>query len=107
MSKSLAIAAAATALYMTAAPAHAGDGTNLVTMIPESTQIVLVFDMADARDSSLLQKGFDKLLAAKPDAKAKMAEIGIDPMKDIDTVRPPTIGGNFSPVAPVLACAAK
>jgi 5-methylthioadenosine/S-adenosylhomocysteine deaminase len=26
-------------------------------------------------------------------------------MKDIDTVRPPTIGGNFSPVAPVVACA--
>jgi cytosine/adenosine deaminase-related metal-dependent hydrolase len=28
-------------------------------------------------------------------------------MKDIDTVRPATIGGNFSPVAPVLACATK
>ena len=28
-------------------------------------------------------------------------------MKDIDTVRPAAIGGNFSPVAPVLACSAK
>jgi len=28
-------------------------------------------------------------------------------MKDIDTVRPAGIGGNFSPVAPVLGCTAK
>jgi len=28
-------------------------------------------------------------------------------MKDIDTVRPAAIGGNFSPVAPVVACGAK
>ncbi|MBZ0232877.1 MAG: hypothetical protein K8M05_11155 [Deltaproteobacteria bacterium] len=86
MSKSLAFAVAATALFMTAAPAHAGDGTNLLTYAPESSQIVMVFDVADARDSSLLQKGFDMLLAAKPEAKAKLDEIGIDPMKDIDTV---------------------
>jgi hypothetical protein len=86
MSKSLAFAAAAAALFLTAAPAHAGDGTGLLNLAPENSQIVLVFDVADARDSALLVKGFDKLLAAKPDAKAKMAEIGIDPMKDIDTV---------------------
>jgi 5-methylthioadenosine/S-adenosylhomocysteine deaminase len=28
-------------------------------------------------------------------------------MKDVDTVRPAAIGGNFSPVAPVLGCTAK
>src|SRR5690606_26889933 len=75
-----------TALVMTAAPAHAGDGTNLLAHAPENSQIVMVFDVADARDSSLLQKGFDMLIAAKPEAKAKLAEVGIDPMKDIDTV---------------------
>lgn len=79
MSKSLAFAVAATALFMTAAPAHAGDGTNLLTYAPESSQIVMVFDVADARDSSLLQKGFDMLLAAKPEAKAKLDEIGSIP----------------------------
>ena len=86
MSKSLAFAVAATALFMTAAPAHAGDGTDLLKFAPENSQIVMVFDVADARDSALLQKGFDSLLAAKPDAKVKLAEIGLDPMKDIDTV---------------------
>jgi hypothetical protein len=69
-----------------AGPAFAGDGTNLIKMIPAESQIVLVFDVADARDSALLQKGYDSLLAAKPDAKAKLTEIGLDPMKDIDTV---------------------
>ncbi|HVV85636.1 MAG TPA: hypothetical protein VHE35_21395 [Kofleriaceae bacterium] len=69
-----------------ATPAFAGDGTNLIKMIPAESQIVMVFDVADARDSTLLQKGYDSLLAAKPDAKEKLAEIGLDPMKDIDTV---------------------
>lgn len=69
-----------------AGPAFAGDGTNLMKMVPADSQIVLVFDVADARDSALLQKGYDSLLAAKPEAKAKLAEIGLDPLKDIDTV---------------------
>ena len=69
-----------------AGPAFAGDGTNLMKMVPADSQIVLVFDIADARDSALLQKGYDSLLAAKPEAKAKLAEIGLDPLKDIDTV---------------------
>ncbi len=69
-----------------AGPAMAGDGTNLMKMIPAESQIVMVFDVADSRDSALLQKGWDSLIAAKPDAKAKLAEIGLDPMKDIDTV---------------------
>jgi hypothetical protein len=87
MSKSIAFAvAAAAALVMTVAPAQAGDGTNLLSLAPESSQLVLVFDVADSRDSTLLQKGFEKILAMQPDAKAKMTEIGIDPMKDVDTL---------------------
>jgi hypothetical protein len=69
-----------------AGPAFAGDGKDLIKMIPAESQIVMVFDVADARDSVLLQKGYDGLLAAKPDARAKLAEIGLDPLKDIDTV---------------------
>lgn len=74
------------ALVAAASPALAGDGTNLYPMLPAETQIMFVFDVADARDSPLLLKGFEKMLAAKPDAKAKLAEIGIDPTKDIDTL---------------------
>jgi hypothetical protein len=86
MSRTLALAIAASALLMTAAPARAGDGKNLLPFVPETSQMVFVFDMADARDSTLLQKGFTKLIEASPEAKAKLAELGLDPMKDIDTV---------------------
>lgn len=74
------------ALLGAASPALAGDGTNLYPMISADTQILVVFDVADARDSTLLQKGFQKMLDMQPDAKTKLAEIGIDPMKDIDTL---------------------
>lgn len=85
MKNRLALCLAGAALCA-AGPAHAGDGTNLIKMIPAESQIVMVFDIADARDSTLLQKGYEALLSAQPDAKAKLAEIGLDPMKDIDTV---------------------
>ena len=74
------------ALVTAASPAFAGDGTNLYPMLPAETQIMMVFDVADSRDSPLLLKGFEQLLAAKPEAKDKLAEIGIDPAKDIDTL---------------------
>ena len=86
MSKKLAAISFGLALCASAAPAMAGDGTNLYPMLSADTQMVMVFDVADSRDSKLLMTGFEKLLAAKPEAKAKMAEIGIDPMKDVDTV---------------------
>ena len=82
----IALCAFGVALCAAAAPAVAGDGTNLTVMIPGDTQFVMVFNVADARGSSLLQKGYEKLLAAKPDAQAKMKELGIDPLKDVDTV---------------------
>lgn len=85
MKNRLALCVAGAALCA-AGPAFAGDGKNLIKMIPAESQVVMVFDVADARDSTLLQKGWDSLLAAKPDAKDKLAEIGLDPMKDIDTV---------------------
>jgi hypothetical protein len=85
MKNRLALCLAGAALCA-AGPAFAGDGKNLIKMIPAESQIVMVFDVADARDSTLLQKGYTNLLAAKPDAKAKLAEIGLDPIKDIDTV---------------------
>jgi hypothetical protein len=84
--RSLALTAFGLVLCAAASPALAGDGTNLYTMMSQDTQMVMVFDVADSRDSTLLQKGFDKLLAMQPDAKAKLTELGINPMKDLDTV---------------------
>lgn len=82
----LAVTVLGAALCATSAPAHAGDGTGLLKFAPESTQIVFVFDVADSRDSTLLQKGMSKLLDASPETKAKLTELGIDPMKDVDTI---------------------
>ena len=83
---SLALCVLGTALVASSAPAHAGDGTDLLKFAPDTAQVILVFDVADARDSTLLQKGMSKLLDAAPDAKQKLAELGLDPMKDVDTI---------------------
>src|SRR5687768_7164691 len=74
------------AVVATASPALAGDGTHLLPLLPDDTQLVMAIDVADARDSSLLLKSYDKLLAASPAAKTKLAELGLDPLKDLDTI---------------------
>jgi hypothetical protein len=86
LKSTLALCVLGSALVATSAPAHAGDGTDLLKFVPDTAQVVMVFDMADARDSTLLQKGYTKLLDAAPDAKQKLAELGLDPIKDIDTL---------------------
>ena len=76
----------ALALVASSGIAVAGNGADLLKSIPETTQIVMVFDVAEARDSSLVESNFKKLLDSTPDAAAKLAQFGIDPMKDIDTL---------------------
>jgi hypothetical protein len=66
--------------------ATAGNGTNLTKFVPDNTQMMFVLDASQAHNSKLLVESFNKLLDSKPDARKKMAEVGIDPMKDIDTV---------------------
>ncbi len=66
--------------------AFAGNGSALMKQIPDTTQIVIVFDVAEARDSPLVTANFQKMLDSNPDAGAKLAAFGIDPMKDLDTV---------------------
>jgi hypothetical protein len=83
---SVALGAALMATAYHPGPAFAGDGTNLYPMLAADTQVLVVFDVADARDSPLLLKGFSKILEMQPEAKTKLAEIGIDPLKDIDTI---------------------
>lgn len=76
----------ALALVASSGIAVAGNGADLLKSVPETTQIVMVFDVAEARDSSLVASNFKKLLDSTPDAAAKLAQFGIDPMKDIDTL---------------------
>lgn len=70
----------------TGSAARAGNGTNLTKFLPDTTQAMVVMDVSSAKTSKLLKESFQKMLDSKPDAQAKMAEIGIDPMKDIDTI---------------------
>lgn len=76
----------ALALVAASGQAFAGNGTDLLKQVPETTQIMMAFDASEARDSSLVEANFKKLLDSTPDAKAKLAQFGIDPMKDIDTL---------------------
>ncbi len=76
----------ALALVASSGIAVAGNGADLLKSVPETTQIVMVFDVAEARDSKLVETNFKKLLDSTPDAAAKLAQFGIDPMKDIDTL---------------------
>ncbi|HEY4175274.1 MAG TPA: hypothetical protein VGM90_00510 [Kofleriaceae bacterium] len=66
--------------------AIAGNGTNLTKFVPDNTQMMFVLDASQAHNSKLLVESFNKMLDSKPDARKKMADVGIDPMKDIDTV---------------------
>jgi hypothetical protein len=87
MLKHLAVPAlCALALVAARGQAIAGNGTDLLKHVPESTQIVMVFDVSEARDSALVEANYKKLLDSTPDAAAKLAQFGIDPIKDIDTL---------------------
>ena len=47
----LALTVLGAALCASYAPAHAGDGTDLLKFAPENSQIVMVFDVSDASDA--------------------------------------------------------
>ncbi len=84
MLKQLAVCAAL--VGATSTVAVAGNGTNLTKYVADTTQVVLVLDVAAAKSSTLVKDSFTKLLDTQPDARAKMDEIGLDPLRDIDTV---------------------
>lgn len=77
--------------------AVAGNGADLLKQVPETTQILMVFDAAEARDSTLVASNLQKLIDSTPGAAAKLAQFGIDPMKDIDTLM--FAGGGVSELA--------
>lgn len=84
MLKQLAVCAAL--VTATSSVAVAGNGTNLTKYVADTTQVMFVLDVSASKSSKLVKDSFSKLLEAQPDAKAKMDEIGLDPLRDIDTV---------------------
>jgi hypothetical protein len=90
MLKQLAVCAAL--VGATSSVAIAGNGTNLTKYVADTTSVMFVLDVAGSKNTKLVKDSFAKLLDAQPDAKAKLAEIGLDPLRDIDTVAV-TFGG--------------
>jgi hypothetical protein len=70
----------------TSSVAVAGNGTNLTKYVADTTQVMLVLDVSGAKSSRLVKDSFSKLLDSQPDARAKLDEIGLDLLRDIDTV---------------------
>lgn len=90
MFKQLAVCAAL--VGATSSVAIAGDGTNLTKYVADTTSVMFVLDVSASKSSKLVKESFTKLLDSQPDAKAKLAEVGLDPLRDIDTVAV-TFGG--------------
>jgi hypothetical protein len=80
------VALCAALVTATSSVAVAGNGTNLTKYVADSTQLMLVFDVTAARNAKLVKDSFNKLLDSQPDARDKLAALGMDPMRDIDTV---------------------
>jgi hypothetical protein len=84
MLKQLAVCAAL--VVATTTVAAAGNGTNLTKYVADTTQVIFVMDVSAAKSSKLVKESMTRLFDAKPDAKAKLDEVGLDPLRDIDTV---------------------
>ncbi len=90
MLKQLAVCAAL--VGATSSVAVAGDGTNLTKYVADTTSVMIVLDVAGAKSTKLIKDTFSKLLESQADAKAKLDEIGLEPLRDIDTIAV-TFGG--------------
>lgn len=82
--KQLAVSAAL--VMATSGVAVAGNGTNLTKYVADTTQVMFVLDVSASKSSKLVKDSFHKLIDTQPDARAKLDEIGLDPLRDIDTV---------------------
>jgi hypothetical protein len=93
MSSRLVAAAAVVSLVSLAraGTARAGNGVDLVRFMPEDAAIVMVIDVAGARDSDLFKDGMQSLVAMAPAAFAIVQAAGLDPATALDTI---AIGGN-------------
>lgn len=80
------LAVCAAVISATSGVAVAGNGTNLTKYVADTTQAVMVLDVAGAKSAKLVKDSVNKLLDAQPDARAKLDEIGLEPLRDIDTI---------------------
>ena len=94
MFKQLAVCAAL--VGATSTVAIAGDGTNLTKYVADTTSMMLVLDVAGSKNTAVVKEGVAKLLETQQDAKAKLDEVGVDPLRDIDTVA--ITAGGFSQI---------
>ena len=86
---SLRLTAAASLVALAAlrpAVARAGDGVDLVRFMPEESTVVVVVDVASARDAALFKDGVARLGEIAPDAFSIAKESGLDPANAIDTI---------------------
>jgi hypothetical protein len=85
------VVAVCAAIFVAPSRAEAGDGKKLLPLLDETTQVVAVVDLADARDA----ESFGALLDGAPtklaDVLALLTAAGIDPRKDVDTL---VLGGH-------------
>ncbi|MFN0251639.1 MAG: hypothetical protein ACKV2T_32485 [Kofleriaceae bacterium] len=70
----------------TSSVALAGDGTNLTKYVADTTSVYFVMDVAGAKSSALVKESFAKLMDAKPEARQKLEQVGLDPLRDLDTM---------------------
>ncbi len=86
MRHAAALALAVATLVAAPAAARAGDGTNLLGMVPATAETVGVIDLADGRGSAVFTAAVEAALARSGDLRAAFAELGVDPLADLDTL---------------------
>jgi hypothetical protein len=86
MKRFVVCAALTTATMATSSVAFAGDGTNLTKYVADTTSVYFVMDVAGSKSSKLVKESFAKLMDAKPEARQKLEQVGLDPLRDLDTV---------------------
>lgn len=86
----LLVAAACSALLVVPARAEAGDGKKLLPLLADTTELVAVLDIADARDAATFDALLDNAPSKLADFLAVLTAAGLDARQDIDTM---LIGG--------------
>ncbi|MCA9673950.1 MAG: hypothetical protein H6709_24050 [Kofleriaceae bacterium] len=66
--------------------AAAGDGTDLLGLLPDDAALVGVLDAADARGAALADRAIDALVGRSPGVAAALASVDFDPKADLDTL---------------------
>lgn len=82
----LVVVVACAALFVLPAPAEAGDGKKLFSLLGEDVEAVMVIDVADARDSTTFDALIDSAPSKLAELLAHLDEVGVDARRDVDTI---------------------